>query len=134
MYGGGADIIFVAAGKAGLGAIDETKSRPNVYAIGVDSDQDALVPGKILTSMVKHVDVAVFKIAEAIKAHKTPAHLTEFGLKDDGVGLTDFKYTHDTIGAAHIARLGVLRAAIVAGKSVPPATREDLANFAPVKL
>jgi basic membrane protein A and related proteins len=134
MYGAGADIIFVAAGKAGLGAIDETRSRSNVYAIGVDSDQDALAPGKILTSMVKHVDVAVFKIAEAIKAHKLPTGTTEFGLKDDGVGLTDFKYTRGAIGAANIARVAQLRAAIVAGKIVPPQTREQLATFVPVKL
>ena len=58
MYGDGADVIFVAAGKSGLGAIDEARERPGAYAIGVDSDQDALAPGKVLTSMVKHVDVA----------------------------------------------------------------------------
>jgi basic membrane protein A len=134
LYGGGADIVFVAAGKAGLGAIDETRARPNVYAIGVDSDQDALVPGKILTSMVKHVDVAVFTIARDVQAHELPHGTIEFGLKDDGVGLTDFKYTRAAIGAAHIARLGRLRAAIVAGKIVPPQTREALAAFVPVKL
>jgi basic membrane protein A len=134
MYGSGADIIFVAAGKAGLGAIDETRSRSNVYAIGVDSDQDALAPGKILTSMVKRVDVAVFKIAQALQAHRTPARITEFGLKDDGVGLTDFKYTRAAIGPANIARIAQLRAAIVAGKIVPPQTREQLAAFVPVKL
>lgn len=134
LYGGGADIVFVAAGKAGLGAIDEARSRSNVYAIGVDSDQDGLAPGKILTSMVKHVDVAVFKIAQAIAAHKVPARITEFGLKDDGVGLTDFKYTRGVITEAHIARLAQLRAAIVAGKIVPPQTREQLAAFVPVKL
>jgi basic membrane protein A len=105
-----------------------------VYAIGVDSDQDGLAPGKILTSMVKHVDVAVFKIAQAIAAHQLPKGTTEFGLKDDGVGLTDFKYTREAIGAANIARIARLRAAIVAGKIVPPSTREDLAAFVPVKL
>ena len=134
MYDAGADIIFVAAGKSGLGAIDETRARSGVYAIGVDSDQDALAPGKILTSMVKHVDVAVFKIAEEAQAQKIPAGNVEFGLKDDGVGLTDFKYTKRQIGAANIAKIAALRAAIVAGKIVPPATREALATFKPVKL
>jgi len=134
MYGGGTDIIYVAAGKSGLGAIDETRARPNVYAIGVDSDQDALAPGKILTSMVKHVDVAVFRIAKDVAAGKSPSGAVEFGLKDDGVGLTDFKYTKSIIGPAHIARLAVLRDAIVSGKIVPPQTREELAAFTPVKL
>jgi basic membrane protein A len=134
MYDGGADIVYVAAGKSGLGAIDETRARSNVYAIGVDSDQDALAPGKILTSMVKHVDVAVFKIAQEAQSLKLPAGNVEFGLKDDGVGLTDFKYTKNTIGAANLARLAKIRAAIVAGKIVPPQTREGLATFKPVKL
>jgi basic membrane protein A len=134
MYDAGADVIFVAAGKSGLGAIDETRARSGVYAIGVDSDQDALAPGKILTSMVKHVDVAVFKIAEEAQAQKIPAGNVEFGLKDDGVGLTDFRYTKRQIGAANIAKIAALRAAIVAGKIVPPATREQLATFKPVKL
>jgi len=134
MYDAGADIIYVAAGRSGLGAIGETRARPNVYAIGVDSDEDALVPGKILTSMVKHVDVAVFNIAKAVAAGKQPTGSVEFGLKDDGVGLTDFKYTKAAIGAAHIARIAVLRDAIVAGKIVPPSTREQLAAFVPVKL
>jgi basic membrane protein A and related proteins len=134
MYGGGTDIIYVAAGKSGLGAIDETRARPNAYAIGVDSNQDALAPGKILTSMVKHVDVAVFRIAKAVAGGKQPTGSVEFGLKDNGVGLTDFKYTKAAIGEAHIARLAVLRDAIVAGKIVPPSTREQLAAFVPVKL
>ncbi|MBD5604993.1 MAG: BMP family ABC transporter substrate-binding protein [Candidatus Eremiobacteraeota bacterium] len=134
MYDGGADIVFVAAGKSGLGAIDETRARPNVYAIGVDADQDALAPGKILTSMVKHVDVAVFKIAQEAHGLKTPAGNVEFGLRDGGVGLTDFKYTRAAIGSAHIARLATIRDAIVAGRIVPPATREALATFKPAKL
>jgi basic membrane protein A len=134
MYDSGADIIFVAAGKSGLGAIDETRARPNVYAIGVDSDQDGLAPGKILTSMIKHVDVAVFKVAQEAQGLKTPSGNVEFGLKDGGVGLTEFKYTRSIVGSANIARLAALKAAIVDGKIVPPATREELAAFKPVTL
>jgi len=134
MYGGGADIIYVAAGKSGLGAIDETRARTGVYAIGVDSNQDALAPGKILTSVIKRVDVAVFRIAKAVASGKPAAGAVELGLKDDGVGLTDFKYTKAAIGAAHLARIAALRAAIVAGKIVPPKTREELAAFVPVKI
>jgi basic membrane protein A len=133
-YDAGADVIYVAAGKSGLGAIDETRARPSVYAIGVDADQDALAPGKILTSMVKHVDVAVYAIARAVHAGKPPAGAVELGLKDDAVSLTDFKYTKALIGSANLARVARLRAAIVAGRIVPPQTREQLATFVPVKL
>ncbi|HEX3469075.1 MAG TPA: BMP family ABC transporter substrate-binding protein [Candidatus Elarobacter sp.] len=130
----GADIIYAAAGKGGLGAIDQIKSRPNTYLIGVDSDQDALAPGKILTSMVKRVDVGVFRVAQEAAAHKPrPAHLT-LGLKEGGVGLTDFKYTRSVVTPDKITVLDKLRAAIIAGKIVVPSTREELASFKPVQL
>ncbi len=134
IYDGGADVLYVAAGKSGLGAIDETRARANVYAIGVDSDQDALAPGKILTSVLKRIDVAVFDIAEDTQSQKLPAGRNDFGLADGGVALTPFTYTKRAIGAARLARLATIRAAIVAHKIVPPYTREGLAAFKPVKL
>jgi basic membrane protein A len=133
-YDAGADIIYIAAGKSGLGAIDETRARPGVYAIGVDSDQDDLAPGKILTSMVKHVDVAVYTVAREVHSGKVPSGAVELGLKDNGVGLTAFKYTFSEIGTARFSRLGALRTAIISGKIVPPKTRAELASFQPVKL
>jgi basic membrane protein A len=134
MYGAGVDVLYVAAGKSGLGAIDETRARSGVYAIGVDSDQDALAPGKILTSVLKRIDVAVFTVAQEAAAQKLPAGTVEFGLKDDGVGLTQFKYTKNIIGSANIARVAALKAAIIDGRITPPDTREALARFKPVKL
>jgi len=134
MYDGGADIIYVAAGKSGVGAISETRSRSNVYAIGVDSNEDGLAPGKVLTSMLKHVDVAVFTIAKDALDGTLPKGPLELGLKDGGVGLTDFRYTKNIIGAANIARLAVIRQAIIDGKIEPPQTRDELAAFRPVKL
>lgn len=134
LYGSGVDVLYAAAGKSGLGAIDETRARSNVYAIGVDSNQDALAPGKILTSVLKRIDVAVFKVAQETAGQKLPSGAVEFGLKDDGVGLTDFKYTKNIIGTANIARIEALKAAIVDGKIVPPDTREKLAAFKPIKV
>jgi len=134
LFDGGADVLFVAAGKSGLGAIDETRARPRVYAIGVDSNQDALAPGKILTSVLKRVDVAVFRISQDARSQKLPAGPVEFGLRDGGVALTDFKYTKDVVGTRALARIDALRRAIVEGRIVPPKTREELAAFKPVKL
>jgi basic membrane protein A len=131
MYGDGADVIFVAAGKSGLGAIDEARERPGAYAIGVDSDQDALAPGKVLTSMVKHVDVAVFDLAAEAHAQKPRAGTMEFGLANNGVGLTDFHYTKQLVGAKTLKRLAELNHAIVDGTIEPPSTREALASWKP---
>ena len=134
LYSSGDDIIYCAAGKVGLGAIEAAKSRKGAYIIGVDSDQDALAPGKILTSMVKHVDIAVLNVAEAIKAGKPLTGHLVLGLKDNAIGLTDFQYSKDEIGAANIARIDALRQAIIAGRISPPNTRAGLAAFEPVKL
>jgi basic membrane protein A len=130
----GADIIYVAAGKAGLGAIDQVKRRSGAFVIGVDSDQDGIAPGKILTSMVKRVDIGVFRVSTQAAAHKPrPSHLT-LGLKEGGVGLTDFTYTKSVVTADKIATLAKLKALIVGGTLVAPSTREELASFKRVPL
>jgi basic membrane protein A len=129
LFNGGADIIFTAAGKAGLGAIDAVKSRDGDYVIGVDSNQDDLAPGKVLTSMVKKVDVAVYDVAKSLQAG-TPMHgHVVFGLKDGAIGLTDFHYTKRAIGAENLARLDRIQRAIVEGRIVPPDSRAALAAF-----
>jgi basic membrane protein A len=133
-FGEGADIIYVAAGKAGLGAIDQVKGRDGAFVIGVDSDQDAIAPGKILTSMVKRVDIGVYRVSEQAAAHRPrPKHLT-LGLKEGGVGLTEFKYTKSVVTPQKIAVLNKLRALIVGGRLAAPSTREELASFKRVPL
>jgi basic membrane protein A and related proteins len=134
LYGQGADVVYVAAGKAGLGAIDQVKTRTGAYAIGVDSNQDALAPGKILTSMIKRVDVGVFRVSEETAAHRPRGGDLVLGLKDGGVGLTDFRYTKAVVTPDKIAVLDRLKAAIIAGKLAVPTTREGLASFTHVRL
>ena len=129
-----ADVIYIAAGKAGLGAIDQIKDHPGVYAIGVDVDQDALVPGKILTSMVKRVDIGVLTLAKVAATGKVPHGHIELGLKDGAIGLTDFKYTRKALTPAQFRELDVLREAIIRGRIVPPSTREQLATFKPAPM
>jgi basic membrane protein A len=127
-----ADVIYIAAGKAGLGAIEQIKVRPGTYAIGVDVDQDGLAPGKILTSMVKRVDVGVLKLARIAATGNVPTGHIELGLKDGAIGLTSFKYTRDALTPAQFHELSLLRTAVIDGKIVPPSTREALAAFKPV--
>ncbi len=62
-YSKKADVIFAAAGASGLGVFDAVEEK-NIFGIGVDSNQNWVKPGKILTSMVKKVDGAVFQTIE----------------------------------------------------------------------
>ncbi|MDQ2991901.1 MAG: BMP family ABC transporter substrate-binding protein [Candidatus Eremiobacteraeota bacterium] len=135
LYNSGADIIYAAAGKAGLGAIDAAKARPaGTFVIGVDSNQDDIAPGKVLTSMVKHVDIAVFDAAQALKNGKPLTGHVTLGLKEQAIGLTDFKYTSNIVGPEMRNRLTGIQQAIINGRIKPPSTREELATFKPVKM
>lgn len=134
LYDAHADIIYTAAGKAGLGAIDQVRTRSGAYVIGVDSDQDALVPGKILTSVLKRIDVSVFALCELAAAHKPRPRRLVLGLREGGVSLTDFTYTRAVVTPATIATLDRLRRAVIDGRIVVPQTRAELAAFRRVAL
>jgi basic membrane protein A len=81
----GADVIYHAAGGTGVGvlraAVDAGK-----LGIGVDSNQNALHPGKILTSMLKRVDTATYTTFKQAKDGTWKAGVSVLGLKEEGVG------------------------------------------------
>jgi basic membrane protein A len=134
LFTGNADVVFAAAGKGGLGAIEAVKEKSTDYVIGVDSDQDALAPGRILTSMVKHVDVAVERVCAAVAAGSPMRGHFELGLRDGAIGVTDFRYTRGIVDAGMRARLAAYRIAIINGKITVPSTREELERFKPITL
>jgi basic membrane protein A len=122
LFAQNADVVFAAAGKAGLGTMQQVRGRSGVYAIGVDADQDGIVPGRVLTSVLKRIDVSVFRIAQLAVAHRPRPAVLSLGLRENGVGLTDFRYTRDAVTPAMIATLARLRAEIVRGEIVVPTT------------
>src|ERR1700752_4253325 len=89
----GADVICTAAGNSGLGAFDaveqagkDSSGRATHFVIGVDSNQNMVKPGFVLTSMVKRVDNAVYDIVKDVVNHKFAGGFHVFGLDTDGVG------------------------------------------------
>ncbi len=56
----GSDVVYAAAGSTGLGVL-QTAADEGIFSIGVDSNQNYLHPGSVLTSMMKRVDVAVYE-------------------------------------------------------------------------
>jgi basic membrane protein A len=85
----GADVVYHAAGGTGIGVIDAAKEA-KIFAIGVDSNQDGIAPGVVLTSMIKNVDVAVFNTIKAVNEGAFVAGEQRFGIKENGVGTTEF--------------------------------------------
>jgi basic membrane protein A len=80
----GVDVVFAVAGGSGMGTLQTAKEKGKL-AIGVDSNQNALYPGSILTSMVKRVDNAVYDAFTQVKNGTWKAGVTAKGLKEGGV-------------------------------------------------
>ena len=80
----GVDVIYAAAGGTGIGVLQAAKDRGKL-AIGVDSNQNHLHPGTMLTSMVKRVDLAVYDSFKAAMDGKWEAGISVLGLKEGGV-------------------------------------------------
>ena len=97
MFDRGADIVYHVAGGTGAGVIEAAKAKDH-YAIGVDTDQDGTAPGSVLTSMVKRTDLAVEQLVKdyADGSLKGGENRT-LGLKENGVGLSEMKYTKKDI-------------------------------------
>lgn len=125
LFGSGADIVYHAAGKAGEGVIAAAKDAGK-YAIGVDKDQDDLEQGFVLTSMVKHVDEAVYQTVKDVQDGKFTAGDKIYDLKNKGVGLSEMKFTKDKIGAENLKKVQEISDKIVSGEIKVPATMEEL--------
>ncbi len=116
MFDDGADIVYQVAGGTGIGIIEAAKAAGR-YAIGVDTDQDGMAPGNVLTSMLKRVDVAVEDIITNYAAGSFPGgEVMDFGLAENGVALSDMKHTKDMIPAEYLEKVDALKADIIAGK------------------
>jgi basic membrane protein A and related proteins len=125
-----ADIVYHAAGKAGIGVIKAAQTKgEGFYAIGVDKNQDDEAPGRVLTSMVKRVDVAVFEVCKKVSEGKFESGEVVLGLKEDGVGLSEMKNTKDKVPAEVLTKLEDLKKQIIDGKLHPPSTGEAYAEF-----
>ena len=106
----GVDVIFAAAGGTGMGVYQSAKDAGKL-AIGVDSNQNHLHPGTMLTSMVKRVDVAV---AQAFKG-VTPG-VTNLGLKENGVDYALDEHNARLVTADMKKKVDAAKADIIAGK------------------
>ena len=106
----GVDVVFAAAGATGVGVYQAAKDSGKL-AIGVDSNQNYLQPGTMLTSMLKRVDVAVYNVA---KGH-APGILS-LGLKEGGVDYAVDKYNAKLVTAAMKQKVEAAKADIISGK------------------
>ncbi|MFX1284770.1 MAG: BMP family ABC transporter substrate-binding protein [Promethearchaeota archaeon] len=130
MWKEGIDIIFAAAGKSGIGVLESANETRGVYAIGVDSNQDNLYPGEVLTSMMKRLDLAIYSAIEDILNARWHNDLKKLGLSEDGVSLTPMAHTKDLIGTQIIDRVNVtLRNKIINNEISVPTNFSSLSQW-----
>ena len=111
----GADVVYAAAGATGLGVLQAAKDAGKL-SIGVDSNQNYLHPGSVLTSMVKRVDVAVYNAFKTAKEGTWKAGVQSLGLKEDGVGYSLDDNNAKLVTADMRAKIDAAKADIVSGK------------------
>ena len=110
----GADVIYAAAGGTGLGVL-QAAADDGKLSVGVDSNQNHLQPGSVLTSMLKRVDVAAYDVYKtAMEGTWTPG-IKVLGLKEDGVGWALDEHNRALITEEMEAAAEKARAAIIAG-------------------
>ena len=116
MFGQGADIVYQIAGGTGTGII-QAAAEAGRYAIGVDTDQDAIAPGAVLTSMIKRTDFAVYDaINRLVCGQLAGGETVTLGLAEGAVGLSPMAHTRDRIPAEYLERVGQLRQDIIDGE------------------
>jgi basic membrane protein A len=115
-----ADIVYAAAGAAGAGVIEGAK-QTKTFAIGVDSNQNYMAPGFVLTSMVKRVDNEAYDQVKALSngSFKGGA-VTLYGLKEGGVDYAMDQYNKGLIPDDVVAKVEDLRKKVSDGTIVVP--------------
>ncbi|HRX36701.1 MAG TPA: BMP family ABC transporter substrate-binding protein [Aestuariivirga sp.] len=126
----GADVIYAAAGATGLGVL-QAAADGGALSIGVDANQNYLHPGKVLTSMLKRVDVAVYNVMKDGKDGTFQAGIKALGLAEDGVGYAMDENNKDLVTADMQAKVEAAKADIIAGKITVHDYTED--NACPVQ-
>jgi basic membrane protein A len=109
-FASGVDVVFAAAGGTGVGVYQAAKDAGKL-AIGVDSNQNHVQPGTMLTSMVKRVDVAVYNAFKGV----TPG-MTSLGLKEGGVDYALDEHNAKLVSADMKKKVDAAKADIIVGK------------------
>lgn len=115
MYSEGVDIIFSVAGLTGNGVIHSAQKNKK-YVIGVDTDQDHMAKGYVLTSMMKRLDNATYNEIYKITTGEFTPGVQYYDLQKGGVSLTPMKFTRHLLPPLTLERLETIKSNIISGK------------------
>jgi len=113
-YSEGADVIFAAAGGSSFGVLKAANETGN-YAIGVDTNQNGLFPGRVLTSLVKRVDVAVYDTLKRSRDGSWSPGLKYLGIKEGALDYAVDEHNRALISESLIEEVATAKERIVNG-------------------
>ena len=111
----GADVVYHAAGGTGIGVI-QAAADAGKLAIGVDSNQNGLAPGAVLTSMLKRVDVAAYETFKDAMDGNFSSGVKILGIAEGGVDWAEDSNNAPLITADIKSAIEAARADILSGK------------------
>lgn len=120
--GKGADVIFTAAGNSGLGAFDAVEQygkkdgRAERFVVGVDSNQNGVKPGFVLTSMEKRVDNVIYQLIQELVQGRFKGGFHVYGLKENGVGYSLDQFNRELITPEVIQEVEQAKQKIINGE------------------
>ena len=120
-YESGVDVIYVAAGGSGQGALEAAQAQQK-YIIWVDANGNHLAPGIVLTSMVKELSASVQRIIRETVEGRFIAGIRYFGLEDGGVSYVVDEHNQSLLSDDIITTVESLKAKIIAGEIDVPDT------------
>jgi basic membrane protein A len=115
------DIIYQVASGSGMGVFNAANDNYK-YAIGVDSEQDHIIPGSILTSVIKRFDMSILRIVEDCINGKFENMNHSLGLKEEAVMLSEMNYTKDFIKSSTLNKLENIKQQIIDKQITVPST------------
>lgn len=130
----GCDVIFKAAGNTGVGVLELAREREDFWVVAEDLDIDDRLPGRILASTLKRIDVAVFAaLKEISRGAFRPGHRV-LGMREGAIGLSEMKHTRKLFTEEQLALLEWAKRSLAEETITVPVTDEELQSFtAPVR-
>lgn len=115
LYDMGADVVFQIAAAAGMGVLQAAKER-DLYAIGVDTNQNDIEPGHVIASDIKDVGKAIVDVFKTIKdGTYKPGQVLKYGLASGGVDI-DMTATNPVLPKEIQDKVMAVRQQIIDGK------------------
>jgi len=130
----GVDVIFRVAGNTGVGVTEAVKSASGVCLIAEDLDQDGAIPGRVLTSALKRMDLAVYGAIRDVGEGKFKAGHFWLGAAEGAIDITEMKYTRQLFSPADLARIEKARTLLRQGKLAVPGRSGEVESFVAPEL